>query len=138
LDDYYELQIGPARKVQEGNEVSIITYGAGVHWAMNYVKSNAIDADIIDLRTLLPWDQETVMASVKKTGKALVLHEDTYTGGIGAEIAAQISQHCFQFLDAPVMRTASLDTPVPFNMDLEEQFLPKKRFESDLDTLLNY
>lgn len=138
LDDYYELQIGPARKVHEGNEVSIITYGAGVHWALNYVKSNQIDADIIDLRTLLPWDQETVMASVKKTGKALVLHEDTYTGGIGAEIAAQISQHCFQYLDAPVMRTASLDTPVPFNMDLEEQFLPKKRFESDLDTLLNY
>lgn len=138
LNDYYELQIGPARKVHEGNEVSIITYGAGVHWALNYVKSNQIDADIIDLRTLLPWDQETVMASVKKTGKALVLHEDTYTGGIGAEIAAQISQHCFQYLDAPVMRTASLDTPVPFNMDLEEQFLPKKRFESDLDTLLNY
>lgn len=138
FDDYYEIAIGKARKVREGNEVSIITYGAGVHWASRYVDTAGIDAEIIDLRTLLPWDKETVEASVKKTGKVLVLHEDTLTGGIGAEIAAHLAQSCFQHLDAPVMRCGSLDTPVPFNPVLEQHFLPHKRFESDLQTLLNY
>jgi 2-oxoisovalerate dehydrogenase E1 component len=138
FDDYYRMEIGPARKVQNGNEVSIITYGAGVHWAQKHCAEKNIDADIIDLRTLLPWDKNAVENSVKKTGKAIILHEDTLTGGIGAEIAAHIAQHCFKYLDAPVIRTGSLDSPVPFNLDLEENFLPKERFKTDLETLLNF
>jgi 2-oxoisovalerate dehydrogenase E1 component len=136
--DYYELEIGKARKVRNGNDVSIITYGAGVHWAVKHVNSIGIDADIIDLRSLLPWDKEAVEASVKKTGKVIVLHEDTLTGGIGAEIAAYIAEHCFKYLDAPVIRTGSLDTPVPFNMKLEQNFLPVERFKTDLNRLLNF
>ncbi|MFN4082498.1 MAG: thiamine pyrophosphate-dependent enzyme [Bacteroidia bacterium] len=135
---YYELQIGPARKVRTGSEVSIITYGAGVHWALNHVNQTGIDADIIDLRTLMPWDKLAVEESVKKTGKAIILHEDTLTGGIGAEIAAHIAQHCFKYLDAPVVRTASLDSPVPFNMKLEQNFLPVERFKTDLQFLLEF
>ncbi len=138
FDDYYMLEIGPARKVREGKEVSIITYGAGVHWAMKYVAEKNIDADIVDLRTLLPWDKIAVEESVKRTGKVIILHEDTLTGGIGAEIAAHIAQHCFQNLDAPIVRTASLDTPVPFNLDLEQNFLPNERFKTDLDKLMNF
>ncbi|MCE2741285.1 MAG: dehydrogenase E1 component subunit alpha/beta [Sphingobacteriales bacterium] len=138
FDDYYMLDLTKARLVQAGNEVSIITYGAGVHWASAYVKEQNIDADIIDLRCLLPWDKEAVEASVKKTGKVIILHEDTLTGGIGAEIAAHISEHCFKHLDAPVKRIGSLDTPVPFNMDLEENFLPKERFKIALQELIGY
>jgi len=136
--DYYELAIGPAAKVRNGNQVSIITYGAGVHWAVKTANELSVDADIIDLRTLLPWDKNAVEESIKKTGKAIVLHEDTLTGGIGAEIAAHIARHCFKFLDAPVMRTASLDTPVPFNINLEQHFLPVERFKTDLLNLVNY
>jgi 2-oxoisovalerate dehydrogenase E1 component len=138
FDDYYMLEIGPARMAKVGEDVSIITYGAGVHWALKHCAENNIDADIIDLRTLLPWDKAAVEKSVKKTGKAIVLHEDTLTGGIGAEIAAHIAQYCFQYLDAPVVRTGSLDTPVPFNENLEQNFLPKERFKTDLDNLLNF
>lgn len=138
FDDYYMMEIGPARIAREGEEVSIITYGAGVHWALKHCAENNIDADIIDLRTLLPWDKAAVEKSVKKTGKAIVLHEDTLTGGIGAEIAAHIAQYCFQYLDAPVVRTGSLDTPVPFNEKLEQNFLPKERFKTDLANLLNF
>jgi 2-oxoisovalerate dehydrogenase E1 component len=138
FNDYYELEIGPARIVREGSEVSIITYGAGVHWAKKHVEEAGIDADIIDLRTLLPWDKNAVEASVKKTGKAFILHEDTLTGGIGAEIAAHISQYCFKHLDAPVIRSGSLDSPVPFNVDLEQNFLPKERFKKELEELLNF
>ena len=138
FDDYYELEIGKARKVRDGNEVSIITYGAGVHWATKHAEEKNIDADIIDLRTLLPWDKNAVEASVKKTGKAFILHEDTLTGGIGAEIAAYIAQHCFKNLDAPVMRSGSLDSPVPFNTELEQNFLPKERFKKELDELLKF
>ena len=132
------MEIGKARKVRDGNEVSIITYGAGVHWASKHVKEAGIDADIIDLRTLLPWDKNAVEESVKKTGKAFILHEDTLTGGIGAEIAAHIAQHCFKNLDAPVMRSGSLDSPVPFNSELEQNFLPKERFKKELDELLRF
>jgi 2-oxoisovalerate dehydrogenase E1 component len=137
-DDYYELAIGPARVAKQGDAVSIITYGAGVHWAMQFANEAGIDADIIDLRTLLPWDKEAVSESVKKTGRAFILHEDTLTGGIGAEIAAYISEHCFKYLDAPVMRSGSLDTPVPFNIALEQNFLPKERFKKELLRLLEF
>ena len=138
FDDYYEIAIGKAKIVRSGNEVSIITYGAGVHWANAYCEEAGIDADIIDLRTLLPWDKEAVEASVKKTGKAFVLHEDTLTGGVGAEIAAHIAEHCFTYLDAPVKRCGSLDTAVPFNIKLEQNFLPKERFKTALQELLSF
>jgi len=113
-DDYYTVEIGKANLIQEGEQVSIITYGMGVHWAKKAVEELSISADILDLRTLLPWDQEAVKNTVKKTGKVIFLQEDTLTGGIGAEICAWISEHCFQDLDAPVMREGSLDTAVPF------------------------
>jgi len=137
-DDYYEIEIGKARIVKEGNDVSIITYGAGVHWATKHCLEAGIEADIIDLRTLLPWDKDGVMNSVRKTGKAFILHEDTLTGGIGAEIASYIAEHAFKYLDAPVKRSASLDTAVPFNVDLEQNFLPKERFKLELNELLNF
>ncbi len=137
-DSYYTLPIGKARTAREGEEVSIITYGMGVHWALSLCEKKGIDADIIDLRSLLPWDKEAVKATVAKTGRALVLHEDTLTGGIGAEIAAWISEHCFQLLDAPVKRVGSLDTPVPFAIPLEQAFLPVKQFEISLEELLRF
>ncbi|MEL6538926.1 MAG: transketolase C-terminal domain-containing protein, partial [Bacteroidota bacterium] len=137
-DEYYTVPIGKAATVREGNELSIITYGMGVHWAKSYAEEKELDVEIIDLRTLLPWDQEAVRATVEKTNKVLVLHEDTLTGGIGGEIAAWISEHCFQHLDAPVMRVGSLDTPVPFAKGLEDNFLPKARMESKIQELLAY
>jgi 2-oxoisovalerate dehydrogenase E1 component len=138
-DDYYTQEIGKARLVHEGNDITIVTYGMGVHWAEEAIRSlENISFDLIDLRTLLPWDKETVEKSVKKTGKCIILHEDCLTGGIGGEISAYVSEHCFEFLDAPVMREASLDTPVPFSIELEHQFLPKERFKNKLKKLLEY
>jgi 2-oxoisovalerate dehydrogenase E1 component len=136
-DDYYTTEIGKAKLVKEGEDVSIITYGAGVHWALAAVKEN-ISADVLDLRTLLPFDKEAIAATVKKTGKVLILHEDTLTGGIGGEIAAWISETLFEYLDAPVVRVASLDTPVPFAIPLENNFLPKERLKQKLNELLGY
>jgi 2-oxoisovalerate dehydrogenase E1 component len=138
-DDYYTQEIGKARLVHEGNNITIVTYGMGVHWAEEAIRSiGGLSVDLIDLRTLLPWDKETVEKSVKKTGKCIILHEDCLTGGIGGEIAAFVSEHCFEFLDAPVMREGSLDTPVPFSAELEHQFLPKERFKHKLKKLLEY
>jgi 2-oxoisovalerate dehydrogenase E1 component len=111
----------------------------GVHWAIEEMtRLRSGTADIIDLRTLLPWDKDAVEQSVKKTGRVLILHEDTLTGGIGGEIAAWIGEHCFQFLDAPVRRVASLDTPIPFAPTLEQNFLPKGRLSEAIDELLTY
>lgn len=130
---YYTTEIGKAKMVREGNSVSIITYGYGVHWAMEVLQKHPeISADVIDLRTLMPLDKEAIFETVKKTGKVLVLHEDTFTGGIGGEISALISETCFEYLDAPVVRVASLDTPVPFAPELEQNFLPVSRFEEAL------
>ncbi len=138
-EQYYELPIGKANLVSTGDDVSIITYGTGVHWAMQCTKDlPGVSADILDLRTLLPLDYEAIETTVKKTGKVLIVHEDTLTGGIGAELAAYINEHYFEYLDAPVMRCASLDTPVPFAIPLENNFLPKRRLESDLQKLLKY
>ena len=118
---------------------SIISYGMGVHWALEVLKNNpAISADLIDLRTLVPLDKDTILNSVKKTGKAIVLHEDCMMGGFGADIASIISDSCFEYLDAPVKRSASIDTPVPFAGELEDKFLAKSRFESQLKELLAY
>lgn len=137
-DDYYTIEIGKANLVQKGKEVSIITYGAGVHWAKSLCETKGIEADILDLRSLQPLDWEAVTTTVKKTNRVLILHEDTMTGGVGGEIAAYISEHLFEYLDAPVMRVASLDTPVPFAIPLEQQFLPTKRLEEKLLALLAY
>lgn len=138
-DEYYTIPFGKARLVSEGNDLTIVTYGLGVHWAMEALKENSeISADLIDLRTLAPLDIETIYASVRKTGKVIVLHEDTLTGGIGGEIASLITENCFESLDAPVMREGSLDTPVPMNADLEINFLPKERFKEKLLKLYNY
>jgi 2-oxoisovalerate dehydrogenase E1 component len=138
-EDYYTTEIGKAKLIREGNDVTIVTYGFGVHWAMETLnKHPEISADLVDLRTLLPWDKETVEASVRKTNRVIILHEDTLVGGIGGEIAAHLSEHCFSSLDAPVVRSASLDTPVPMNLELELNFLPKKRFEEALVKLLAY
>lgn len=137
-ESYYTLPLGKAAVVSEGTDLSIITYGWGVHWAKDTVAQLGISAEIIDLRTLLPWDSESVAAAVKKTGKVLVLHEDTLTGGIGAEIAAWISEHCFEWLDAPVKRAGSIDTPVPFAPELEQQFLPENRLKKLLEELMGY
>jgi 2-oxoisovalerate dehydrogenase E1 component len=136
--DYYTTEIGKAKLVQEGQELSIITYGMGVHWARQAAEDQKLDADILDLRTLLPWDKAAVEATVKKTGKVIILHEDCLTGGIGGEIAAWIAENCFQYLDAPVMREGSLDTAVPFAPALEQNFLPKHRFTQKVQQLLNF
>lgn len=139
FDDYFTIPIGKANVLRSGNDLTIITYGFGVHWALEVLdKHPEINADLIDLRTLLPLDEETVFESVSKTGKAIILHEDTLTGGIGGELAARIMEHCFEKLDAPVMRSASLDTPVPFSAELEQNFLAKDRFEAQLLQLFNY
>lgn len=135
---YYTVEVGKAAVVQEGTEATLITYGMGVHWALEAVAEMGASVEIIDLRTLLPWDRETVLNSVRKTGKAFVLHEDTLTGGIGAEIAAVIAEEAFQWLDAPVMRHGSLDTPVPFAVPLEQQFLGVDRFKMQLNRLLSF
>ncbi len=134
-DDYYTVEIGKARLAREGQALSIITYGIGVHWALEVSEEMGIDAEIVDLRTLLPLDFEAIEASVRKTNKVLILHEDTLTGGIGAEIAAFISEHCFEALDGPILRAAGLDTPVPFARQLEEQFLPRQRLREQLEKL---
>ena len=138
-NDYFTTEIGKANLLKEGNNVSIITYGMGVHWALDVLKNNPdISADLVDLRTLVPLDKGMVLNSVKKTGKAIVLHEDCMIGGFGADLASIISDECFEFLDAPVKRSASMDTPVPFAIDLEDTFLAKKRFETQLKELLAY
>ena len=139
LDDYYTIPFGKARLVKVGKSVTIVTYGLGVHWAIELLEAHPeISADLIDLRTLAPLDTEAIFTSVKKTGRAFILHEDTLTGGIGGELSALITEHCFVYLDAPVMREGSLDTPVPMNADLEINYLPKERFKEKLMKLINY
>ena len=137
-EDYYTLPIGKAALAKEGSDISIITYGAGVHWALSTCAEMGVEADIVDLRTLLPLDYEAIAQSVRKTGKVIVLHEASLTGGIGGEIAAYISQHLFEHLDGPVVRVASLDTPIPFSKELEHQFLPLERLKIQLEHLLKY
>ena len=138
-DGYYETEIGKARLVQTGNDISIITYGAGVHWAMDYAKNHPhYSIYIVDLRTLLPLDYDAIKAAVAATGKVLLLHEDSVTGGLGGEIAAWIAQHCFHLLDAPIMRCASLDTPIPFNLELEKNFMAYSRLGNMVEQLMQY
>jgi 2-oxoisovalerate dehydrogenase E1 component len=137
--DYYSIEIGKANLIQEGDDVSIITYGMGVHWAIDVLNQNKnINADLLDLRSLVPLDKKMIFSSVKKTGKVIILHEDCMIGGFGADIAFLINENCFEYLDAPIFRASSLNTPVPFSPQLENQFLPKKRFENKLYQLLAY
>ena len=137
--DYYTLPFGKAKLLREGNSISVVTYGAGVHWAIETLdKHPEIDVDLIDLRTLQPLDTEAIYDSVKKTGKLIVLQEDTLFGGVASDISAMVMENCFEYLDAPVKRVGSLETPVPFAKSLEENFLPKQRFESELITLFKY
>lgn len=138
-EEYFTIPFGKAALVRQGEQVSIVTYGAGVHWALDFLKEHPeIKADLIDLRTLMPLDLESIFTSVRKTGRVLILHEDNLTGGIGGEIAALISEHCFEDLDAPVMRCASLDTPVPFAIPLEKNFLANSRLTGIMKSLLEY
>ena len=136
---YYTIPFGEGNMLRQGKRVSIITYGAGVHWALETLENNPdIDADLIDLRTLQPLDTEIIYNSVKKTGRAIILQEDSLFGGIASDISALIMENCFEQLDAPVIRVGSIETPIPFNSKLEEQYLSKNRFESELKTLLSY
>ena len=137
--DYYTLPFGKASLLKEGNDVTIITYGAGVHWALETLDNNAnISADLLDLRTLQPLDKEAIYNSVKKTSKVIILQEDSLFGGIASDISAMLMEDCFEYLDAPVKRVASLETPIPFDSQLEEQYLSKGRFEKALIDLLDY
>ena len=138
-DNYYTIEIGKGNLVRNGNDISIVTYGMGVHWAIDFLNENKhVSADLIDLRTLIPLDVDIIMQSVKKTGKVIILQEDTITGGIGSDISAIISEKCFEYLDGPIIRSASLDTPVPFSLDLEKNFLANSRFKDQVFDLLSY
>ena len=137
--DYYTLPLGKASLLKEGNEVTIIAFGAAVHWALETLGKNpTISADLLDLRTLQPLDTEAIYASAKKTGKVIIYQEDSMFGGVASDISAMIMENCFEYLDAPVKRVASLDSPIPFTKALEDQYLPKGRFETDLKELMAY
>lgn len=136
---YYTLPLGKAALLQEGNDVSIITYGMGVHWALTTLKNNPnIKADVLDLRTLAPLDTDAIFTSVKKTGKVIILQEDSMFGGIASDISALIAEHCFEHLDAPIKRVASIETPIPFATHLEKEYLANHRFEAQLLSLITY
>ena len=138
-DGYYTTEIGKAAVLAKGDKFTIITYGLGVHWALEYLKNYPFcGMHLVDLRTLQPWDKETVDAAVKETGRVLIMHEDTLTNGFGAEISAWIAEHCFNYLDAPIIRCASLDTPIPMNKALEDSFLGKSRLAQQIEKLINF
>ncbi|WP_353085101.1 dehydrogenase E1 component subunit alpha/beta [Flavobacterium sp.] len=137
--DYYTIPFGKAALIKEGESVTIVSYGAGVHWALEVLNSNPdIKADLIDLRTLQPLDVDAIYASVKKTGKCIILQEDTLFGGIASDISALVMENCFEYLDAPVLRVGSIESPIPFVKPLEDQYLPKARFEKELKQLIAY
>ena len=139
FDEFYTIEIGKANLVRKGEQLSIITYGLGVHWAFDFLTRHPeYSADLVDLRSLQPWDKEAVEATVKKTGRVLILHEDTLTSGFGGEISAHIAEHCFQYLDAPVIRCASLDTAIPMNKELEHNFLAQSRLAESVMKLMSY
>jgi 2-oxoisovalerate dehydrogenase E1 component len=138
-ENYFTTEIGKAAVIKEGEKITIISYGAPIHWVLECLKNNpTISADVIDLRTLQPLDTETIYASVKKTGKVVIVQEDSLFGGISSDISALINEHCFEYLDAPVKRVASLETPIPFEPSLEKQYLGKNRLEKTIKALLNY
>ena len=137
--DYYTLPFGKAAVLREGEDITVISFGAAVHWAIEILdKHPEISADLLDLRSLQPLDTEAIFTSVKKTGKVIILQEDSLFGGIGSDIAALVCEHCFEFLDAPVSRVGSLESPIPFSKALEEGYLPKRRFEEKIVELMKY
>ncbi len=136
---YYTLPFGKAALLKEGSDITIISYGAAVHWALETLDNDdSISADLIDLRTLQPLDVDTIYTSVKKTSKVIILQEDSMFGGVASDISALIMENCFEYLDAPVKRVASLETPIPFAAQLEQQYLPKERFKQALQELIEY
>lgn len=137
--DYYTLPIGKASLLKEGKDVTIVSFGAGIHWALEILENNpTINADVIDLRSLQPLDTDAIYDSVKKTSRCIILQEDTLFGGIASDISALVMENCFEYLDAPVRRVGSIESPIPFVKSLEDQYLPKKRFETALKELLSY
>ena len=138
-DDYYNLPLGKARLVRKGDRMTVVTYGAGVHWVLDLLdRYPDLNLDLVDLRSLVPLDMDTVLQSVKKTGKVLLVQEDNLFGSIGSEIAAQIGEFCFAYLDGPVKRVGSLETPIPFARALEDGYLPQQRLEEELLALYKY
>lgn len=138
-ENYYTLPLGKASLLKEGSAVTIVTYGAGVHWALETLENNIeISADLLDLRSLAPLDTEAIYASVQKTGRLIILQEDSMFGGIASDISAMVMENCFEYLDAPVKRIASIETPIPFAKDLEKEYQPRERFEQELKKLLAY
>jgi 2-oxoisovalerate dehydrogenase E1 component len=138
-ENYFTLEIGKAALLKEGNQLTIISYGAGIHWVLELLKNDTnISLDLIDLRTLQPLDVETIYKSVKKTGKALIVQEDSLFGGVASDISALIHENCFEYLDAPVKRVASIETPIPFDKALEDQYLGKNKLEKSIFELINY
>tara|TARA_R110000751_G_scaffold105189_4_gene201126 strand:+ start:8426 stop:10402 length:1977 start_codon:yes stop_codon:yes gene_type:complete len=138
-EDYYTLPFGKASLLREGADITVVSYGLGVHWALESLNDNPdIKADLIDLRTLQPMDMDAIYTSVKKTGKLIILQEDSLFGGVASDICALVVENCFEFLDAPIKRVASLETPIPFSKNLENNYLPKERFGQELLNLLSY
>ena len=138
-EDYFSIELGKAKLLKEGNDITVITFGAAVHWALEVLeRCPEISAEVLDLRSLSPLDETAIFASVKKTGKVIILQEDSLFGGIASDISALISEHCFEYLDAPIKRVASLSTPIPFAKELEDQYLAKLKFENELKKLNNY
>jgi len=138
-ENYFTLEIGKAALLKEGNQLTIISYGAAIHWVLELLKNDTnISLDLIDLRTLQPLDVETIYKSVKKTGKALIVQEDSLFGGVASDISALIHENCFEYLDAPVKRVASIETPIPFDKALEDQYLGKNKLEKSIFELINY
>lgn len=136
---YYNIPFGQANLLRKGNSITVVTYGAGVHWALETLDNNSsIDADVLDLRTLQPLDMDSIYTSVQKTGKLIILQEDSLFGGIASDISALVMENCFEYLDGPIKRVGSLETPIPFNSKLEEQYMAKSRFESVLLDLIRY
>jgi 2-oxoisovalerate dehydrogenase E1 component len=137
--DYYTIPLGKAALLREGEQATIITYGAGVHWALDELKAmEPLSVDLLDLRTLAPLDTEAIYRSVRKTGKVIILQEDSQFGGIASDISALIVENCFESLDAPVKRVASMEMPIPFAANLEALYLSKRRFKQELVALLEY
>ena len=137
--NYYNIPFGKAGLLKEGDDITLVSYGAGVHWALETLKKHSdIKADLIDLRTLQPLDMESIYRSVQKTGKLIILQEDSLFGGVASDISALVTENCFEFLDGPIKRVASLETPIPFNSELEQHYLPKTRFEAELLDLVAF
>ena len=136
--DYYNIPLGKANFIKRGDDLSIITFGMGVHWALDYLSKNDVSVDLLDLRTLVPLDLESIKETVVKTGKVLILQEDNNRGGFGSDISSYISENLFEYLDAPIVKVSSLDTPIPFTDSLEKNYLAKSRLSEAFKKLSDY